>query len=201
MTDDLTHLPRTVLWRRIDVEGMDACSFAQRGDDCEISGTALFLDGKQTAKFDYRVSCTSDWSSLSAWVGGWIGSTKKELTISRSPAGMWIMDGVEVAGVTGLLDVDLGFTPATNTIAIKRLQLFVGQEEETTAVWLDTEDWSFKPLRQVYRRLSETEFAYSSPSHDYTATLLTDDFGIVRVYPQLWKAVSETTRSDRDERA
>ena len=100
------------------------------------------------------------------------------------------IDGAEIENVGGLLDVDLGFTPATNTNAIRRLGLAIGEEVETTAVWLDTEDWGFKPLKQVYRRLSKTEFAYASPSHDYAAILITDDFGIVRSYPQLWAAVS-----------
>lgn len=182
------------------MEGMDACSFGQRDDGYVISGTALYLDGIQPAKFDYRVRCNSDWSSCSAWVGGWVSFEKKEFSISRDAAGIWFMDEIEITGVTGLLDVDLGFTPATNTNAIKRLNLDVGEEQETTAVWLDTEDWCFKPLMQTYRRLSRTEFAYSSPSNDYTATLVTDDFDIVQVYPQLWEAISEPKGSDRDVR-
>jgi hypothetical protein len=125
-------------------------------------------------------------------VSGWVGCTKRELALARSPEGLWFIDGEKISGVDGLLDIDLGFTPATNTNAIKRLRLEVGGEAETTAVWLDVKDWGFKPLRQVYRRLSKTEFAYRSPSHDYAANLLTDDFGIIHLYPQLWTAVSES---------
>jgi hypothetical protein len=179
------------------MEGMDACSFGARGDGFEISGTALYLDSHQPTSLDYRVSCNSDWSSQSASVKGWVGCEKREFSISRDVAGAWAIDGVEIPGVDGLLDIDLGFTPATNTNAINRLRLGVGDEAETTAVWLDTDDWCFKPLTQVYRRLSETEFAYCSPSHDYTATLVTDDFGIIRLYPQLWTAISEPTCSDK----
>ena len=89
-----------------------------------------------------------------------------------------------------VVDVDLGFTPATNTNAIKRLSLEIGAEVETTAVWLDIDDWSFKPLRQIYKRLSATELAYCSPSHEYDAILQIDDFDIIRHYPALWKMVS-----------
>lgn len=170
---------------------MDACSFGQCEDGYEISGSALSLDGKRATKLDYRVSCHSDWSTRAAQVSGWVGSERKGLSISRDAAGKWTTDGVELDGVMGLLDVDLGFTPATNTNAIKRLSLQVGDEAYTTAVWLDTDDWCFKCLTQVYRRLSNTEYAYCSPSHDYAATLEVDDFGIVRAYPQLWMAISE----------
>jgi hypothetical protein len=54
----------------------------------------------------------------------------------------------------GLLDVDLGFTPASNTNAIRRLDLGIGETTETIAVWLDTADWTVKPLTQSYERLS-----------------------------------------------
>ncbi|APE44439.1 hypothetical protein BOO69_14225 [Sulfitobacter alexandrii] len=191
MSTDQTQLPRKVLWRRIDAEGMDACTYALSGDGYRISGTALYLEGDEPAKFEYRVSCNPDWSTRSARVSGWVGGTERDFRLSRNPAGTWSSDCSDVEGASGLLDVDLGFTPATNTNAIRRLGLAVGEEAETTAVWLDTQDWRFKPLRQVYRRLSRTEFAYRSPSHDYAATLVTDDFGIVRHYPQLWTAVSD----------
>jgi len=200
MSKEQIHPLRTVLWRRLDVDGMDACSFGQCEDGYEISGSALYLDGKRAIKLDYRVSCNSDWSTRAAWVSRWVGSERKGLSISRDTAVTWTVDGVELEEAAGLLDVDLGFTPATNTNAIKRLSLGVGDEAETTAVCLDTDDWCFKPLTQIYRRLSETEFAYCSPSHDYSATLIVDDFGIVREYPELWMAVSKPSRIDRDER-
>lgn len=191
VTADQEQLLRTVLWRRTDIEGMDACSFEGPNSGYLISGTAFFQDQRGPSKISYQVLCNADWSSQSAWVSGWLGASKLEFSLSCEPEGKWIKDAEEIVGVDGLLDVDLGFTPATNTNAIRRLRLAVGDEVETTAVWLDTEDWNFKPLRQVYRRLSETEFLYSSPSHDYLAKLVTDEFGIIRQYPDLWTAISE----------
>ncbi|WP_306260025.1 putative glycolipid-binding domain-containing protein [Pararhizobium sp. IMCC21322] len=191
MTIKYEQFPRTILWRRVDVDGMDACSYEPSGDGFLISGTALYQERDDPAKFEYEVNCNSDWSSQSARVSGWLGTTKTEFALSRHPTGSWDFNGEEIGEVSGLLDVDLGFTPATNTNAIRRLDLEIGEKVETTAVWLDTEDWRFKPLRQVYQRLSKTDFSYSSPSHDYAANLVTDEFGIVRIYPGLWTAISE----------
>ena len=184
-------LPRRVLWRRIDAAGMDACSYEISGDGYLISGVAVYQQDGEPVKLEYRISCDPDWSSRSAWVSGWSGTARKEITVSRDQTGLWTANGAEIAGTGGLLDIDLGFTPATNTNAIRRLDLAIGAAAETTAVWLDTEDWRIKPLRQVYRRQSGTEFAYSSPAHVYAAVLLTDDFGIIRLYPQLWAAISD----------
>ena len=87
-----------------------------------------------------------------------------------------------------LLDVDLGFTPASNTNAIRRLDLRIGASAETTALWLDTDDWTLKPLHQIYTRTGPNRYDYASPQHDYRATLVTDDFGAVLTYPALWQA-------------
>ncbi|MBW8636655.1 putative glycolipid-binding domain-containing protein [Hoeflea sp. WL0058] len=187
---DRDRLPRAVLWRRFDPEGMDACRYARSGDGYEISGTALYHDRHGPAKLDYQVLCNADWSSRSARVSGWRGSIRTDLLLSRSAEGSWTTGGAAIPGVDGLADIDLGFTPATNANAIRRLGLETGAEAETTAVWLDVDDWRFKPLRQIYSRLSETRFAYSSPQHGYDAVIVTDDFGVVRSYPELWEAVA-----------
>lgn len=171
---------------------MDACRFSASDKGYLISGTALYLHGEETASFEYGVSCNSDWSSQSAWVGGWLGPKELEFSISHDATGVWTIDGTGIDGLHGLLDLDLGFTPATNTNAIRRMGLAVGEEVETTAVWLDVDEWRFKPLRQVYRRLTDKEYAYRSPSHDYAANLLTDEFGVVHQYPELWSVVAGT---------
>lgn len=101
------------------------------------------------------------------------------------------MDGGERAPA----DIDLGFTPATNTNALRRMELKVGQAARTTALWLDTEDWSLKPLTQTYERLSETVYRYRSPRHAYEAELSVDPFGIVLDYPGLWGIETLTEQS------
>ncbi len=182
--------PRNVVWKRLDAEGMDACRFGSTGDGWELSGTAIYLASGAAARLSYRVQCDRSWRTTQAQVVGWIGDDDVRLHLVRSPDGGWTLNDEPVAGVNGLLDVDLGFTPATNTNAIRRLGPRPGETVETTAVWLDAGDWAFKPLRQIYRRLSATSLRYQSPAHDYTAELRTDRFGIVRSYPRLWTAVA-----------
>lgn len=174
---------------------MDACVIDRSDDGHAISGTALFVAGGVPAKIDYRVFCDTDWCSKSAQVRGWIGTEIKTIDVLRSSHGVWTVNGENIAGVDGLLDIDLGFTPATNTNAIRRLRLESGVTVKTTAFWLDLEDWTFKPLQQTYRRISENVLIYSSPSHDYHAELAVDEFGIIQSYPDLWEAISCTSAS------
>ncbi len=180
------HAPMTVWWDRLDISGTDVCRITQDGNDWMLDGTAIFAD-PETSCLRYRIDCAPDWSTTQATVSGWVGGGDTDLHILRGPDG-WTCNGAPVANAAGLLDVDLGFTPASNTNAIRRLDLRIGDSAETTALWLDTDDWTLKPLNQVYTRTGPNRYDYASPQHDYRATLVTDDFGAVLTYPALWQA-------------
>lgn len=183
------HQERTILWNRLDVDGMEACRFRPMGDGWEIQGTASYRENGTVVSLTYIILCTDDWITQRARVNGWQGNRDIHIDLNRSPTGRWTVNGKQIDGTDGLFDVDLGFTPATNTLAIRRLNLAVGDEAETTAVWLDVSDWSLKPLRQIYRRTGETEYGYISPDTAYEAVLTVDTFGAVSVYPCLWSAL------------
>jgi uncharacterized protein len=188
--------PRTALWKRLDVDGMDACIVDRLGDGFSISGTAVFLTNGDPAKLDYVVTCDRQWFSTSAMVTGWVGNQVRSREMVKSSQGGWLVNVQTVAGLGGLHDVDLGFTPATNMNALNRLRLEIGATAQTTALWLDPDDWAVKPLIQIYHRLSETNYAYASPMHDYSAQLVVDNVGLIRSYPGLWKLIVPTPTTE-----
>jgi uncharacterized protein len=144
-----------------------------------ISSTAVFLADGDPAKLDYHISYEKNWCSRSATIHGWIGTDARSWELARSSEGCWTVKGERVPLLDGLTDVDLVFTPATNTVALNRLRTENDSVAETSAVWLDLDGWSFKPLLQMYRRLSDNAFAYTSPLHDYHAELVVDDAGLL----------------------
>jgi uncharacterized protein len=78
--------------------------------------------------------CNLEWQIISAKVTGWVGSTIVEIEILVDSAQNWQINGVECPAVEGCIDVDLGFSPSTNLLAIRRLDLDIG--EEAQAAWL-----------------------------------------------------------------
>jgi len=176
-----------VIWKRLDVVGHDACRIALKDGTWHIDGTAVFAHAEGPARLAYRVQCSADWTTQSAEVEGWVGARDLRLAIERDDAGRWMLDRTPRPDLDGFSDVDLGFTPATNTNAIRRMDLEIGGEAQTTAAWLDTDDWTIKGLPQIYRRDGRDTFAYASPTHDYHAMLHIDTFGIVTDYPGLWR--------------
>ena len=87
--------------------------------------------------------------------GGWrlTGEVRVE---EGGPAGdgegRWSRDAAPLPGVEGALDVDLGFTPATNTLPIRRLALAVGETRPVRSAWLRFPGLRLEPLEQTYTR-------------------------------------------------
>jgi len=86
------------------------------------------------------------------------------------------------------MDIDLGFSPATNLLPIRRLGLVVGEEVEVTAAWLPFPSLEFETLAQAYRREGERTYHYESGSGAFVRTLEINDAGFVTSYPGLWQA-------------
>ena len=180
----------TVIWKRLDQDGHDACRFLRNQDTWIIEGCAVFLRDGTPANLAYQLVCDSHWRSLHATVDGWVGAEKIDFSIERKN-NAWFINKSLREDLAGLEDIDLGFTPASNKNAICRLNLSDGFNSGSMAVWLDMEDWTVKPLRQTYNRIGKNAYDYSSPLHDDRATLRVNDFGIVTEYPGLWMMISQ----------
>ena len=87
----------------------------------------------------------------------------------------------------GCLDLDFGFTPATNYLQLRRLDTPVGETREFDVAWFDGEGGLIR-LPQTYQRLTETTYDYASSQGGYRAVLEMDPGGFVVHYPTLWRA-------------
>jgi hypothetical protein len=169
---------QAVLWLRLDETGNEACRFAETGPDLLISGSVT-AQGQPTIR--YRVRAVNGGATIRARV-----HTPVPLVVQRTAKAGWSLNDHPVDGLDDALDVDLGFSPATNTLAIRRLALNIGAEKTITAARLDPADWTLKPLRQTYARTGENSYRYTSPDTGFSVDLTTDSYGIVDDYPGFW---------------
>jgi len=109
----------------------------------------------------------------------------------------WSRDGVaqrEQPDLADCVDVDLGISPSTNTLPIRRLNLAVGESRELTAAWVRFPELTVEPLAQRYTRLAERRYRYESIVSGFTAELEVDDLGLVINYEGIWRRVAESRR-------
>ena len=183
----------SILWRRLDHPGHDACLLLRRDDRWHLAGNAAFVEGGRPCRLSYRVICDAEWRTLAARVEGSIGDESFEIALRVHPAlRRWKWNGAERRAVAGCTDVDLSFTPATNLLPIRRLGLQVGEEAPVRAAWLRLPELTLEPLEQVYRRTGDRTYRYESragrPDDPFAVELAVDGEGFVTHYPGLWQA-------------
>jgi hypothetical protein len=178
----------SILWRRLDTPGHDACRLERSGAGWRIDGTAVFLQDGATAQLAYRVACDDQWRSVHGEIDGWIGSRSVALQVARTSDGAWILNGQIMQGLGDCIDLDFGFTPATNLLQIRRGTLAEGRAADVPAAWVDPFTSTIERLSQRYERRGPLSFWYEAPRFDYKALLEVDAVGFIRRYPGLWEA-------------
>ena len=179
----------SILWERLDTPGHDACRLEETHDGWRVDGSTVFLQDGAPARLAYRVSCDRSWRALSGEVRGWLGRASIELVVTRTKKGAWLLNGDLALPPGDYGDLDIGGTPATNLLQIRRMGLEVGQQADCPVAWLDVSAGSLEVLAQTYERRSEVGYWYEAPRFSYAAMLEVGDTGFVRDYPGLWRAV------------
>ena len=175
-------------WKRLDVPGNDSCELSQARDGWRLEGVAEFRTGGGTARLQYRAECDDAWVTLRGEVRGEADGRQVLITISRQRTGDWVVNGEPAPALRGLVDLDLGFTPATNLFPLRRLALEVGESADAEAAWLDEGKWTLERLPQRYERRDESTYWYESPTAGYSGLLKVTGAGFVDEYPGLWKS-------------
>src|SRR5689334_16157833 len=183
-----THtLIQTILWRRLDSPGHDACGLWSSDYGWQLVGTAVFRAEEQPCHLSYEVHCDASWSTRLASVTGWLGKTPVNITLEVISDERWMLNGHEQGEeLRGLIDVDLGFTPSTNLIQLRRLSLNVGDEAEAPVAYFHFPELTLGRLEHRYRRIALDQYDYQAPTFGYSATLQVSGLGFVTQYPGLW---------------
>jgi hypothetical protein len=180
--------PAVALWRRLDAPGHDACRLEETDAGWQLDGSAVFLHDGAPARLAYHVACDRAWHTLRGQVSGWLGSRSVHLAVARRPQGTWTLDGAAMPGLERCVDLDFGFTPATNLTQIRRLALAEGEAADAPVAWLDVPAGTLGVLHQRYHRRTGTTYWYEAPSAGYAGLLEVTAIGFVRRYPGLWEA-------------
>jgi uncharacterized protein len=178
---------RTILWRRVDQPGHEAARLIESAAGAVVEGTAVFTEQGEACRLDYRVTCDPAWRTVSAHINGWIGERGIAVSITADGRRRWLLDGVECPDVQDCDDVDLSFSPATNLLPIRRLQLKVGERAVVRAAWLRVPACTLEPLDQVYERTGNSTYRYESGAGAFVAALELSAVGFVTSYSGLWQ--------------
>lgn len=178
---------QSIIWRRLDIPGHEFARINSNQSNHYIDGTAIFVYKSEFCKLDYSIKCNDAWRTKSAKVKGFVGEKLIDIEISVDEKSGWKLNGEEVSDVKDCVDIDLNFSPVTNTLPIRRLNLAIGESSTVQAAWLRFPGFQLEVLEQVYNRTDENKYNYESNGGSFKADLEVDAFGFVFNYANLWE--------------
>ena len=180
---------KAIAWQRIDKPGHEYCTLARTEGGAKLTGVAILSNDATPCCLQYKIDCDSQWRTLVCHVTGYMGKKAVALDIRREGE-QWLMNGLEMPEVSGAEDIDLGFSPSTNLLPIRRLGLKVGEQAAVRAAWVRFPELTLELLEQSYARVAEDSYHYESGNGGVRRDLKVDETGFVLEYPELWHAES-----------
>lgn len=175
----------TVLWHGRQAElGAEHARIGPVPQGVRLAGTVVAAENGRPLRVEYVVVADESWRTRRAVVtlGDLEGSRTLEL-VADGTGSWWRADGTPMPELARCLDVDVSFTPATNTLALRRLGLDVGAAADVPAAWV-APDLSVQVLDQQYTRVGQRTYRYRSPG--FEATIEVDADLLVTDYEGLW---------------
>jgi hypothetical protein len=160
-----------------------------------LKGTVILLVEKNPTLVTYEIICDKYWKTRSVKINQQTSDNKNkyiDLIIDRDQ--IWRKNIRELSSdsstvldfPSGIYDVDLQVTPATNTLPINRLGLKMGESREIDVVWIGFPALTLDRQGQKYSRIGERNYKFEIPSTGFKAQLAVDKSGLVINYDKLW---------------
>jgi hypothetical protein len=199
--------PRLLLWERTDGWGAEVASVELTPDGVRATGTQLGID-PVAYRLDYELDASEGWVTRRLGVRASGEGWTRSLELTHGGDGRWRSESGEegevelpspggpVDGLGDAVDCDLGLSPLTNLMPIRRRGLHEGSGEiDLVAAWVSAPDLAVHryPQRYEHVRMDErgatVRFVDRGLFPGFESALELDSDGLVRVYPQLARRV------------
>jgi uncharacterized protein len=177
-----------ILWHCSLLASSEHASLTETEHDRRLSGLAVLPRGDEPCHIDYEVLCDDDWLPWSCSVRVALPRQVRTIDLRSNDRGGWELNGNTASHLNGCSDIDLGWTPATNTVPIRRLGLEVGASASISAAWVRFPELDVVANQQHYTRIASNRWRYRSGYYDFE--LVTDaGSGLILEYgDDLWRA-------------
>ncbi len=175
-----------VSWKSIDPDepGFEICQLEKH----QATGTIVRVDSD---KMPYEVRYKFTWNDHFEPISVEIETVKNAKTnsISLSRNNVWSDSSGPLKKFDQCVDVDLWPTPLTNSFAIKRLGLKIGDSREIDVLWIEAPPLKLHLVRQRYSRKSENAYLFEDLETGFKAEIEFDEQELVQLYPKLFQKV------------
>jgi hypothetical protein len=176
------------IWQPDLGEGAEAFSFRTTDGGYEARGAVSAMLEGRPLDASYVVEMDAAWRTRCVRVDVKGGDT---LEVLSDGTGHWRRsDGTALPELEGCIDPDISMTPFTNTVAMRRLGLPVGEAAAINVAYVLVPGLSLRAAPQRYTRLADRMWRFDGLDIDFAADLMVDEEAFVVDYPGLFRRVS-----------
>lgn len=190
--------PRVVArasWRALRHPGKENAVFSAVESGWRVSGRAdiRFPEGPTT--FHYRIDCNPQWEPRDAKITVRLGPEVRTIEILKDEDHAWTVAGFRSPELRGCTDLDFAASPSTNTLALNRLALAVGETAEILTAYVMFPDITPIAARQRYTRLAERHYLFEGLHNNFSREFDVDEKNVVTTYPAGWEREAAPRRA------
>jgi hypothetical protein len=171
----------TALWERSDRLFLEIGRLDREGDQHVLSGVVLYRGRGGPTSATYRIEVDDRWCTREVRLTLDEPAGAQTLSLTADGSGRWWRDGAPLDLPFPCLDVDLAISPSTNTLAIRRLDLGVGEAAVARVLWVQVPSFAARAVEQTYERVERTTYRYKGRFGSYRIDV--DEHGVVVDYP------------------
>jgi uncharacterized protein len=179
---------RLLVWRGLEEWLAEAATVAIEGDRLTAWGTQLGAE-PVPYRIDYELVTADRFVTARLSAVARTAAGERRLELLRHPDGGWTVDGAGRPDLDGALDCDLGNSPLTNTMPIRR----AGSGDFVMA-FVSVPDLTVSRSPQRYEPIDVRRIRYVGLDSGFTAELELDEDGLVVRYPRLAERLSSEGR-------
>jgi hypothetical protein len=181
----------SILWHDSRSGGAEVCILTSTEETNILRGTIVRPFDGEPAIVRYLVEADPTWRTMHVWTELVMAETTRALELSADGEGHWSSADADLSDLDGCIDIDLGASPSTNTLPIRRLNLEQGQTRDVRAAWVRYPELTVEVLEQSYERLAADRYRYRSAT--FSAELTVEGNGLVVDYEGVWRAEARST--------
>lgn len=183
---DFSEGGKRVSWQAWDESTTEKLHIQKTNEGFSIMSTT---GGKGSFSMTYEITCDHDWRVKTCRIA--IDGTGKVLELVSDSSGKWSGTNGAIPNEAGAIDIDISITPFTNTLPIRRLHLAEGESAEISVVYITVPDLRLSLERQRYTCLAPYKrYRFESLDGDFTRDIEVDEYGLVTLYPDLFRRIS-----------
>jgi uncharacterized protein len=180
---------RWILWQGLITPSMERFIVGASNVGFALSGLILQAHQETPYVVRYAIEVDAAWRTRKVEVELEDGGERR-LSLTVDGEGNWSGEGQRLGQVAGCIDVDLEWSPSTNTLPIRRLGLATGDTKTVAAAWVRFPSLEVQRIEQSYERLADRRYRYRSGR--FTADLAVDEDGMILQYGLNWEAVASS---------